>query len=192
MKKIKLTLFIPIAIMLAFLSFGCAKDMGKPSAAAKPAAVETQKQADNVYTGSVTGKSNKAKTVSIQVGQGDAAVTHMLKFDDKTTGLEFAEQGEAAIITWEQRGEDKFATVIKPKLAKLPEGVTEIKVDELFKLVEDKSPITLVDARPPFRYNPAHIPGAINIPVPVLKEKGAAVLPADKNSLIVFYCQGVT
>lgn len=192
MNKNRLIIFIPIAIMLAFLSFGCARDAGGPAAAAKPAAVESQKQADNVYTGSVTGKSNKAKTISIQVGKGDAAVTQMLRFDDQTTGLEFAEAGEAAIITWEQRGDDKFATVIKPKLAKLPPGVAEIKVDELYKLIADKAPMTLVDSRPPFRYNPSHLPGAINIPVPKLKEKGAAVLPEDKNSLIVFYCQGVT
>jgi len=192
MKKTKMLTFIPIAIMLALMSFGCAKDMGKPSAAAKPAAVETKKQTENVYAGPVTGKSNKAKTITIEVGKGDAAQTHMLRFDDKTTGLEFAEKGEAAIIAWEQRGDEKFATVIKPKLAKLPAGVTEIKVDELYKLISDNAPMTLVDSRPPFRYNPSHIPGAINIPVPKLKEKGAAVLPKDKDGLIVFYCQGVT
>lgn len=192
MNKNRLIIFIPIAIMLAFLSFGCARDAGSPTAAAKPAATEAKKQAENVYAGSVTGKSNKAKTISIQVGKGDAAVTHMLRFDENTTGLEFAQSGEAAIITWEQRGDDKFATVIKPKLAKLPPGVSQIKVDELYKLISSNTPMTLVDSRPPFRYTQAHLPGAINIPVPKLKEKGAAVLPEDKNSLIVFYCQGVT
>ncbi|RZW12946.1 MAG: rhodanese-like domain-containing protein, partial [Desulfobulbaceae bacterium] len=104
--------------------------------------------------------------------------------------------GDSAATTgrsrWEQRGEDKFATVIKPKLAKLPEGVTEINVDELYQLLEDQVPMTLVDARPELRYNQGHLPTAVSIPVPKLKEKKAEVLPQDKDKLLVFYCGGYT
>jgi hypothetical protein len=178
-------------VMLAFLSFGCDKNVSQPSSSAKPQAAAV-KQDPNVFKGPIVGRSNKAKTISITVGKGDAAKTMMVRFDDDTEGLDFAKKGEAAIIKWETRGDDKFATSIKPKLAKLPEGVTEIKVDELYKLLQDHAPLTLVDARPELRYNQGHLPGAISIPVPKLKEQKEKVLPADKDKLLVFYCGGYT
>ncbi len=181
---------LPIAVLaVALLSFGCAKD---PAGVAQQPAAAAPQQESNVLTGSIIGKSNKAQSVSIEVGKGADAVAHLLKFDDSTVGLEYAETGEAAIITWEQRGNDKFATIIKPKLATLPEGVTEIKADELNELLEQNVPVTIVDARPEMRYHQAHLPGAINVPVPLLKEKGAEVLPEDKDRMLVFYCGGYT
>ena len=149
--------------MLSFLLYGCGEKVTQTADSAKPAAAAAEKKEANVFTGPIIGRSNKAKTISITVGKGDAAKTMMLRFDDSTEGLDFAKKGEAAIITWEQRGDDKFATVVKPKLAKLPEGITEISVDELFKLLQDHAPLTLVDARPELRYNQGHLPGAINI-----------------------------
>ena len=50
----------------------------------------------------------------------------------------------------------------------------------------------LVDSRPAARYNQSHLPGAVSIPVPMLEKKQAALLPKDKNELIVFYCGGPT
>ena len=191
MKVKSIIKFIPVAVMLAFLAAGCARDTD--SSVQTPAAKTMEKKTEaNVYTGPIVGKSNKAKTISITVGKGAEAQTMMVKFDDQTEGVEFAKKGEAAIINWEQRGDDKFATVIKPKLAKLPEGVTEIKVDELYQLLEDQLPMTLVDARPALRYNQGHLPTAISIPVPLLKEKKAEVLPEDKDKLLIFYCGGYT
>ena len=189
MNKTTLTKFLFLAVFLAFLSSGCNQSATSTMTDAKPAQVQEEK---NTFKGPVAGRSNKAKTISITVGKGDKAKTMMVKFDDDTEGLEFAKKGEAAIIKWEQRGADKFATVIKPKLAKLPPGVTEIKVDELHKLLQDHVPLTLADARPELRYNQAHLPGAISIPVPLLKEQKAKVLPKDKNKLLIFYCGGYT
>ncbi|MDX9894208.1 rhodanese-like domain-containing protein [Desulfofustis limnaeus] len=183
----------PLAVLtLVLVLNGCAKDTAGVAEKAQPTVKAETQAATTVYTGSIVGMSNKAQTVSIEVGKGADAQTHMLKFDDQTTGIEHAKSGEAAIITWEQRGDDKFALDIKPKLAKLPEGITEIKADELYQLISENKPLTLVDARPETRYNQAHLPGAINIPVPMLKEKKATVLPVDKNELLVFYCGGYT
>jgi hypothetical protein len=179
------------AIMLTFMTYGCAAT-DKTAQTAGPQVKTEQKQAAKVYKGAVVGKSNKAKTISIKVGKGDAAKTMMVKFDDNTKGLEFARKGEAAIITWEHRGSDQYATEIKPKLAKLPEGVPEIKVDEMHALINSATPMTLVDARPTSRYNQAHLPGAISIPVPKLKKMKTEVLPDDKDKLLVFYCGGPT
>lgn len=183
--------FIPVAVMLAFLVAGCTQSTGTTAKAPAPKKA-AQKTDSNVYKGPVVGKSNKAKTVSITVGKGDAAKTMMVRFDDKTEGIEYAKKGEAAIIKWEQRDDDKYATVIKPKLAKLPEGVTEIKVDELYQLLQDNVPMMLADARPEMRFNQGHIPTSVSIPVPLLKEQKAKVLPEDKDKLLIFYCGGYT
>jgi hypothetical protein len=192
MKLSTITKFVPLVLMLALIMSGCAQQTATTSATqeAKPAVAE--KQDPFLFKGPVVGRSNKAKTISITVGQGGAAKTMMVRFDDQTEGLEYAKKGEAAIIRWEQRGDDKFATEIKPKLAKLPEGISEIKTEELFKMLQDHVPMILADARPAMRYNQGHLPGAVSIPVPLLKEQKEAVLPNDKNALIVFYCGGYT
>ena len=183
---------LPFALMFALLMSGCAQQTSSTTAGTEAKAPVAQKQDPNVLKGPIVGKSNKAKTISITVGSGDAAKTVMLRFDDDTEGLEYAKKGEAAIIKWEQRGDDKFATIVKPKLAKLPEGVSEIKADELYKLLQDHVPLTLADARPGMRYDQGHLPSAISIPVPLLKEKKAKVLPEDKDKLLIFYCGGYT
>lgn len=190
----KNTTVIQLLVIMAasFMLFGCAQDMTSTSQSSKPTAAKVEKQSETVFKGPVVGRSNKAKTISITVGKGDQAKTMMVRFDDNTKGLEFAQKGEAAVINWEQRGNEKFATVIKPKLAMLPEGVTEIKVDEMYSLLEAYVPLTLVDARPKLRYDQGHLPGAISIPVPKLKEMKAKALPTDKNKLLVFYCGGYT
>lgn len=49
----------------------------------------------------------------------------------------------------------------------------------------------VIDSRPTKpRYDPGHIPGAINIVEPLF-DKQANKLPADKNKEIIFYCQGL-
>ena len=191
MMKKCFTRLIPLCIILAMITWGCAQNQTTgQDASMKPAASQTQ--GENVYKGKVVGKSNKAKTISIEVGQGKDAQTMMVRFDDKTKGIDYAAKGEAAIITWEMRGNDKYATVIKPKLAALPEGVTEIKSKELKELIDSGSALELIDSRPVARYDQAHLPGAISIPVDQMVNQGATLLPAEKDKLLVFYCGGPT
>jgi hypothetical protein len=160
---------------------------------AKPAAGVEQKKEENVLKGKITGKSKKAKTITIQVGKEPDVKTLMVKFDDTTTGMEFSEEGEAAIIRFETRGEDKFAVEVKPKLAELPEGVAEIQPDEVAALLGTAPGSSLlVDSRPANRYADGHIPTAVSIPVPKMKKEGETLLPAAKDIPIVFYCGGVT
>ncbi len=188
--KENLKKFLPLAIVLSMLTWGCVQTQTAQDTATKTA-VAVKKEA-TTYKGKIAGKSNKAKTISIVVGKGDKAKTMMVKFDDKTTGLEFAEKGEAAIINWEMRGTDKFATSVKPKLAKLPEGVSEIKTDELKDLVASGSDIMIIDSRPASRYAQSHLPGAVSLPVGDMKAKAADILPTAKEKLLVFYCGGPT
>ena len=185
------TLFL-LGIIALFTFTGCAEQKSQTATAVKPTAVKAAPKAENVFKGKIAGKSNKAKTISITVGKGDKAKTVMLKFDDATKGLEFAKKGEAAIIKYEMKGKDKFATVIKPKLAKLPPGVTEIKTEELSELYESGTDMVVIDARPASRYAQAHLPNAISVPVPKLNKEKEAVLQANKEQLLVFYCGGPT
>ena len=188
--KANLKKFLPLAIMLSMLTWGCAQTQTAQDTATKTATAAVKEAAP--YKGKIVGVSKKAKTISISVGKGDKAKTIMVKFDSKTKGTEFAKKGEAAIIAWEKRGNDQYATVIKPKLAKLPEGVTEIKPKEVKQLLDKKTEMVLVDSRPSKRYAQSHLPTAISIPVDQFKVKAPELLPKNKDIPLVFYCGGVT
>jgi hypothetical protein len=178
--------------MMALLVAGCAGTKKAEEAAAPAAQEKVQQAGPAIYEGEVTGVSQLAKTLSISVGKGDAAKVMMVKFDDQTKGIKDAAKGRAVKVAYEMRGTDAYATNVQLKLAKLPAGVTEIKTPELQQLIDAKTAMFLVDSRPAARYNQSHLPGAVSIPVPMLEKKQAALLPKDKNELIVFYCGGPT
>ena len=65
-----------------------------------------------------------------------------------------------------------------------------ISTDSLKTMIDEKKNFTLVDARTNTEYQEAHIIGAINVAEKTFKES-ASLLPADKTSLLVIYCNGV-
>ncbi len=182
---------LPLCLMMALLVAGCAGTK-KAEEAAAPAAQEKVQQAGPGLKARWPALSNKAKSISVVVGKGDAAKVMMVKFDDNTKGVDMATKGTNVRISYEMRGQDAYATDVQLKLAKLPAGVTEIKTPELQQLTDAGKKMFLVDSRPAMRYNQSHLPGAVSIPVPMLEEKQAAVLPKDKNEMLVFYCGGPT
>ena len=186
---IKLGLFFAVA---AFVFSGCVQQTSQTALSAESAPVAKEKKtASPVYKGKVVGKSNKAKTISLEVGKGQKAHTIMMKFDDNTKGVNHASKGKKVIVAYENRGKDVYVLSIKPKLAKLPKGVTEIKVDELKLLVDNNVDFELIDSRPQARYAQAHLPDAISIPVCEMQEL-IGLLPKDNNQLLVLYCGGPT
>jgi rhodanese-related sulfurtransferase len=184
--------WIPFFIMASFLMTGCSKKTSFPTVATEPVASQAEKLYSPVYKGKVLEKSNKTKSISIVVGMGKEARTVIVKFDDKTTGVEHASKGHASIIFYEMRDGQPWATVVQPKLAKLPKGVTEIKTDELKALIDAKTDFTLVDARPEKRWAISHIPGAVSIGTRAYKKKAGELLPKDKSALVITYCGGST
>lgn len=57
--------------------------------------------------------------------------------------------------------------------------------------IPPKAGVMIIDSRPAARqYDPGHIPGAVNIPDSQF-DKQVAKLPADKATLLLFYCGGV-
>ena len=191
MNATKLKLLM-LSLATALLIAGCAGN--KKADVVEPTATKetVQQQEPLMYEGEITGVSERANTISLTVGKGESARVMLVKFDDKTKGMNSAAKGRAAKIFYEMRDKDAFATDVQLKLAKLPEGITEIKTEELNKLINGKAPLFLVDSRPTTRYDQAHLPGAHSIPLPELEKKQAAVLPKDKNTLLVFYCGGIT
>jgi hypothetical protein len=188
-KKLRL---LPVCLMLALLAGGCAGTKSADVAEAPPATEAVQKTEQLVYEGEVAGISERAGTISITVGKGEQAKVMMVKFDDKTTGVNKVTKGTAVKVAYELRGNEAFATDVQLKLAKLPPGTSEIKTPELQKMINNKEPLFLVDSRPLIRYNQSHLPGAHSIPVPLLEEKKAEVLPKNKDLPLVFYCGGPT
>jgi rhodanese-related sulfurtransferase len=69
-------------------------------------------------------------------------------------------------------------------------GYAVISTEDLKKLLDDGTAITVVDARNPEEYQEVHIKGAISIPVKQW-DKYSGQLPADKSARIIFYCNGI-
>lgn len=81
---------------------------------------------------------------------------------------------------------------VKPKLKVPPEKqVTTEQLEQLVANGPEKGGYVLFDARPAPKYAEGYIPTAENLPFPTF-EKEKAKLPADKGTLVVFYCAGVT
>lgn len=189
MRKTKIRKLLPAVLVAAMFMAGSAcapvqvQDTGRT---AVPAEAEVAAVDQNIYTGKIQGVSRKAKTIAIRVGKE----TKMLRFDDNTIGMEHTKKGRAAIITFKTVNDEQLATVITPKLPKLPAGVIRISPGELAALVDigkEKGNYFLVDSRPASKFHEGNIPGAISIPVPKIKKDLAAVLPPDKNTYIIFY-----
>jgi rhodanese-related sulfurtransferase len=67
-----------------------------------------------------------------------------------------------------------------------------VSVAHLKQLMDAKTPLTLVDARPKERkYDKGHIPGAISLPDSQFDKLAAERLPADKAAPLFFYCDGL-
>ncbi len=65
-----------------------------------------------------------------------------------------------------------------------------ISTDQLKKMLDERKNFLLVDARSTQEYQEAHIKGAVNIPEKNLEEN-KSLLPADKSTPIIIYCNGV-
>ena len=78
---------------------------------------------------------------------------------------------------------------IKPAM-KVP-AEKQLKVEEIENLLKGAQKYTLVDARPPIKFQEGSIPTAINIPLPAF-QKNLDKLPKDKGELLVYFCAGVT
>lgn len=152
------------------------------------------KDMNNVVAGEFQSLSNKAKSITVEVEDGQVEV---LKFTPQTTvenvpAIKALQKPIPVQVSYEMKGKDMVATAIVAKpVIKVPEKQL-IGVEELAALVAkgpEKGGYTLLDSRPGIRYQEGHIPGAVMMPFPKMPEM-MAKLPKDKKALMVFYCEG--
>ncbi len=152
------------------------------------------KDMPNVVAGDFQSRSNKAKSITVDVGDGKVEV---LKFTPQTTvknvpNIKALKKPIPVQVTYEQKGKDLVATAIVAKpVIKVPEKQL-IDVKELAALVKKgpaKGGYMLVDSRPGVRYQEGHIPTSVAMPFPKMPEM-MDKLPKDKKALVIFYCEG--
>ena len=83
-----------------------------------------------------------------------------------------------------------FLSVFISSLAVANPGYEVITTDELKRMLDLGTEVTVIDARNPEEYQEVHIKGAINIPEKKFAEHQEK-LPEDKAGRIIFYCNGV-
>jgi rhodanese-related sulfurtransferase len=70
-------------------------------------------------------------------------------------------------------------------------NIVDIEFVKQWVDIPPKPGVMLIDARPAARkFDPGHLPGSINIPDLKFDELAAKLLPADKTTLLIFYCEG--
>jgi rhodanese-related sulfurtransferase len=178
-------------------------------AAAQPAAKATMpKICGNCHqpeAGAVRGYFDSVafKSTSIQLAIDDAK--EIVRFDPKTLkivdgdaqkpadALREARKGHETRIAFVEKDGQKWATDVQLK------GPVKVAKEHLVdyatvrKLVDQPSAgAMLIDSRPLPRFQQGSIPSAINIPYPAWDKVAAKLLPADKSTQLVFFCQGVT
>ncbi|MBA4349410.1 MAG: hypothetical protein C0415_05420 [Thermodesulfovibrio sp.] len=67
--------------------------------------------------------------------------------------------------------------------------IKSLGIEELKDMIDKKTKIVIVDARPEEEYKEGHIPTAINIP-PEKIDSLSTVLPENRKIMIIFYCRG--
>jgi len=118
---------------------------------------------------------------------------------DKATLLVFYCDGPECVLSHSSafKAEKLGYTNIRVYAAGFPDWINNgnlhaVSVAHLKKLMDEKAPMTLIDARPYARkYEAGHIPGAINIPDLQFDKLAPALLPADKAAPLFFYCDGL-
>ncbi len=192
---------IPLTIAALTLVAGGALAQAPATKPSQPAVCNNcHKPVPGELRGNFENVAFKSTSIQLNIGAGSEVV----RFDPKTLKvldagdakkpehLREVRKGHEARIAFVDKGGQKFATEISFK------GPVKVAKEDLVdygfvrKLVDGGGGnFALVDSRPLPRFQQGTIPGAINVPYPAW-DKVSGRLPKDKNTLIVFFCQGVT
>jgi hypothetical protein len=193
----KKTSLLLAALFAGLVSTAGVAEAGKPTIGGPCTKCHTA-EADAVR-GKLGTVSEKLKTLQVKAGN----LVWIVKYDDKTSVTEGEKTSGADAITKLKKGKEilvsftggeakPVATDVSVKQPyKVPEE-QKITNDEVAAIVAKGSGYTLVDCRPPGAYLGGHIPTAISLPFDKFKENYTSALPAEKDSLLIFYCGGPT
>ncbi len=172
-----------------------------PSFAEKPTVlkpcVQCHQPEKDVVRGTLVSVTEKFKTINVQVGQklvwiiaygDDLKISGADKLStiprDKEIGVRF---------TGDEKKPYAVSLTVKPPAKVAPEKL--VSLEDMVKFAAEgpeKGNYLLVDSRPKARYLEGHIPGAVSQPNDKFDELKDAVLPSEKDKLVIFYCGGVT
>jgi rhodanese-related sulfurtransferase len=147
----------------------------------------------------------KSQSIQLKI---DAA-TEIVRFDEKTLkvvdagepkpaeALSEIRKGHEARIEYTEKDSIKTATLISfkgPIKIALEKLVSYAEVEKLVAQSPEKGGYLLVDSRPLPRVQEGTIPTSINLPFTTsgFDKLAAERLPKEKDSPIIFFCQGVT
>ncbi len=195
----KTACFLAGAVALA-IAAPAAAQAPAPKAAIPKICTNCHKPAANEVYGNFDNVAFKSQAIQLAIDEQKEIV----RFDAKALKVVDAEvaktpehlrdvkKGHEALVRYVEKDGQRWASEIRFK------GPVQVAKEDLVdyalvkKLVEQgKGNFMLVDSRPLPRFQQGTIPGAVNIPYPAW-DKVKDRLPADKNALVVFFCQGVT
>ncbi len=182
----KFKLYFPLIILISLFVFGCAQHRGGGQQGEL-----TVTGFKKVYRGKVVDRSNRTKTISLEVVDNGSSRIIELNFDDKTRGIDKAAKRKQVIVTYRVAGGRPIATSVKPDKTGFVAGVSEVTAKKVKKMIDHGDEFVLIDSRPKDEFLKSHLPASISIPSCQMK-KYADLLPEDKDQLLVFYCGGVT
>jgi hypothetical protein len=196
MRGIKIAVLFIVAafLLLPYLNAGAAKAPQTPQMQSKRClnCHKTYKDQADIITGNFKSRSKKAKSIQVRIDNR----MELLKYTPETTvknvpSIKKLKAPMTIKVHYKKVGEDLVATeiVVKPKMEVPKDQLMDVKeLEKLVAMGPEKGNYTLVDSRPPIKYNAGHIPTSISIPFPKMKKTDK--LPKDKNQLLIFYCEG--
>ena len=192
---------------IAGLVLGCGAAWAQaPAPAAKPTIPQICTTCHKAEPGNLRGVFENVAFKSQAIQLKIDATTEIVKFDPKTLkvvdagatkptdALRDIPKNKEARIEYVEKDGAKVATLIsfKGPIQIAPEKLaTYDEVAKLVALGPQKGAYTLIDSRPLPRVQEGTIPTSINLPYPAF-DKFVDRLPADKNRLTIFFCQGIT
>ena len=174
-------------LVLLLLTAGC---VGREQQGSMGAGETGRPSETTRHTGKIDSLSRKAGTIFLIVGTGTGAQTVVVRFDDATIGVDELSQGHFVTVDCELRKGQTYAKNVQRVSSTLPEGIADIDTEALARLIKEQAPFLLVDPRPAERYQQSHLPGAVSIPATLAEKGQQALLPRDKETLLVFYDGG--
>jgi len=206
----RLSVLVAVTVLALVLIASAGSSYAEKPTVLKPC-VQCHQPEQDLVRGTLVSVTEKFKTINVQVGQklvwiitygDDLKIIGADKLSaiprDKEIGVRF---------TGDEKKPYAVSLTVKPPAKVAPEKI--VSLEEMVKLVAEgpeKGNYLLVDSRPTPRFNEGHIPHAVSLdsskfdapisPEEAKKEKPLtfkdAVLPKDKDRLVIFYCGGVT